>query len=661
MRIRIAFQVLLACVAAACPALVHAQFQDPTPEELKMTADPQAPGAAAVYLYREEETDDRNHFLSYYARVKVLTEKGKELATVHVPYERGIDTVNDIQGRTIHADGTVIPLTTKPADLMDFKLNKFQINTVVFTLPDVEVGSILEYRLKIRSPDWRVSEPEWEIQQPYFVHKAHYSFHPYVAPGHYINDGHGGTLTWLLYATRLDPAGKAKVVYDKVRDTYSLDLADVPAVPTEDWMPPLNTLKWRVEFYYTSETSGGAFWTKEGKHWASSVEDFSKPTGRLRDAVGGIVGPADSDEQKAEKIYAAVMKLENTDFTRKKSEEERKKDKIKEIKRAEDVWKEQSGSADDIALLYVALARAAGLKAYPVQVVNRDRAIFDGNYLSVKQLDDYLALVNLDGKEEYLDPGEKYCPFGRLHWKHTLASGFKLTDKGTVPVTTPAGNYKSAVLSRTADLTLDATGNVKGTVRFVMAGPDALHWRQTSLRNDEEEVKKEFNESIREYIPDGVEADFDHFLGLPEYDSNLIAVVKVSGNVGTATGKRFFLPGLFFESRGKHPFAAEEKRTTPVDVHYPKTEQDEVFYHLPEGFTMESAPQNAKASWPDHAVLSITSSATGDTIKVDRTLLYNYTLLSSEDYPQLHDFYQKVATADQQQLVLTRATVAKGN
>ena len=34
---------------------------------------------------------------------------------------------------------------------------------------------------------------------------------------------------------------------------------------------------------------------------------------------------------------------------------------------------------------------------------------------------------------------------------------------------------------------------------------------------------------------------------------------------------------------------------------------------------------------------------------------------SPKDYQNLHDFYQKVATADQQQLVLTRAPVAKGN
>jgi hypothetical protein len=48
-------------------------------------------------------------------------------------------------------------------------------------------------------------------------------------------------------------------------------------------------------------------------------------------------------------------------------------------------------------------------------------------------------------------------------------------------------------------------------------------------------------------------------------------------------------------------------------------------------------------------------------VEVVRTLIYDFTLLGPKDYPELHDFYQKVATADQQQIVLSRAVAAKGN
>ena len=354
------------------------------------------------------------------------------------------------------------------------------------------------------------------------------------------------------------------------------------------------------------------------------------------------------------------MKLDNTSFTREKSEAERKTEKLKEIKVAEDVWKQKSGSANDLALLYVALARAAGLKAYPMQVVNRDRAIFDINYLTTGQLDDYIAIVVVAGKEVYLDPGQKGCPYGLLHWKHTIAAGLRLADSGAAFGTTQAETFQQDAVSRVGDLIIGADGNVTGTLRFVMTGQDALRWRQLMLKDDTEEVKKQFNESMRAYIPDGVQADFDHFLGLEDSSSNLIGFVKISGNIGTAAGKHFFLPGLFFESRAKHPFIAEEKRTIPVDVHYAREEQDSVTYHLPPGYSVESSPATANLSWPNHALLKIKSSTQENTVTVDRTMAYNFTILDAKEYSDLHDFYQKVATADQQPLVLTRAT-AKGN
>jgi hypothetical protein len=160
--------------AAVSPVFVCAQFQQPTDEELKMTADPKAPGADAVYLDIEEIANDPMHYKSTYVRAKVLTEKGKELATVELPYQMGSYKITDITGRTIHPDGTVIPLTVKPEDLMVAKIGETQIGKMVFTLPSVEVGSILEYSYEIRYDDDKFSSPQWEIQRPYFVHKAHY-------------------------------------------------------------------------------------------------------------------------------------------------------------------------------------------------------------------------------------------------------------------------------------------------------------------------------------------------------------------------------------------------------------------------------------------------------------------------------------------------------
>jgi hypothetical protein len=641
----------LACCRWACALLLlasasfaFAQFQAATAEELKMTSDPKAPGADAVFLYREETDLGRDSTEVYYVRIKVLMEKGKEMATVHWPYVHGYTKIQKIEGRTIHADGTIFPLSVKPEDLVEVKGKGVQLNSVVFTLPNVEVGSILEYRLKLQNQyGWET--PTWEVQQDHFVHRAHYFYDP----------SYGG----LMYAAHL--GGDAKVV--RAVNTATLDIQDVPPLPDEDWMPPMNTIRWRVLFYQLSVESGKEYWKLAAKGWAEYVNKFTATNGALKKTVAGIVNPEDSEGQKTRKIYAAVMKLENTDFSRKKSEAERKAHKLKEIKKAEDVWKDQAGGSDEIALLYVALARAAGLKAVPMQVVNRNRALFDQDFLSIDQLDDFIAVVNIDGKDVYLDPGEKMCPYGSLHWKHTLAQGFKLAGEDSVLALTPSPSYKGASTTQVANLELDSEGNVSGVARFAMTGPEALRWRQIALENDENEVKKQFNDSIRDSLPDGVTADFDHFLELENYESDLMAIVKVSGTLGAVTGKRFIVPGLFFESRAKHPFVGLDKRTTPIDVNYARMVSDEVTFTLPPGYVIESAPEAASAAWPGHASMKITSISEGKAVKVSRVLAYNFVLLPASDYPSLHEFYQKIATADQEQLVLAKAagSAAKGS
>ena len=646
MKIRLGLQTAFVLVAFSLSSPLRAQFQPPTPEELKMTAEPKAPGAAAVYLYREEIDDDNLNYESSYTRIKVLTEKGKELATVSVPYPKGAFSVTDIKARTIHSDGTIIPLNIKPTDLVDQKGTGYQINKMVFTLPSVEVGSILEYRWQLRYDDEFYLPPNWDVQQHYLVRKAHYSFLPYK-----------NTDKKLLYSSMLNK--DTKVGFENSSGKYTLDVTDVPAAPDEEFMPPIDALLEHVEFYYSSYPTKDDYWKHEGNSWSKEMDHFAGESKTLKEAVSKIVAPGDSEEAKARKLYDAVMALENTDYTRHKSQAELKKLHMKQAKDAEDVWTRKSGSSDEIALLYLAMARIAGLKASAMAVSDRNHRLFDPFYLSLRQLDDVLVLVTINGKEIPLDPGTKFAEFGELDWTHHLVSGLRQSEKGTNFSSTPGNPYKDAVTVRVADLTVGSDGDVKGTVRMVMKGPAALRWRKLVVENEEEEVKKQFNEQMKTMVPDGVTAEFDHFLGLDDYHSQLIGIVNVSGNLGTATGKRMFLPGVFFESRATHPFAAVERREAPVDMRYSEILQDEVTYHLPDGFTVESAPADATIPWAGHAAVQLKAVPGKNDVRIERSLVRGFSMVAASDYPALRDFYQKMATADQQQLVLTAATTAK--
>jgi hypothetical protein len=663
-------RVALLLLALAAPPLIRAQFQQPTTEELQMTADPKAPGAAAVYLNIDELTDDQLHYKSLSARIKVLTEKGKELATVEVPYEHTAFKVTDIKARTIHSDGMIVPLIGKSEDLLISKKiakdgDKLVYERKVFTLPSVEVGSILEYSYQIHYDDKYVSTPHWQIQQPYFIHQAHYAFKPLAA---YIGSGRGSTVmamdkdgkeaSFLLWSSLL-PNGAA-VKTDNFGH-YVVDVADVQPIPDEEWMPPIQSVLYNVKFYYKDASDYADFWRSESKRWSKDMDRFAESNKPIREAIGGLIAPSDSDIDKARKLYQAVQALDNTDFSRQKSEAELKQLKLKVAKRAEDTWAQKSGSSNDIALLFIAMARAAGLNASAIKVVNRDEGVFDPSYLDADQLDDVLAVVNIAGKETLLDPGQKMCPFQTVHWKHESATGIRQSTDGNFAAGTPPDTYTVNTLMRTGDLTVDEHGAVTGTFRFTMAGQQALHWRQTALRNDESEVKKQFDHWLESMIPDGVEAHVDGFTGLDNPDASLTATVNAKGNLGVSTSKRLLLPGFFFETRGAHPFVDQAKRIEPVDMHFGEVITDQIVYHLPAGFTVEGAPQDAKIPWTGYAVFVARSKIDPGQITIARLFSRAFTLAKPDQYQDLRGFYQKVAAADQQQLVLAAAPASKGN
>ena len=149
----VAALLCVVCLSAGRSALAS-DFPAPVPEEMAFKSVPGVPGAPAVVLFREEITHDQHRSVQHYERLKVLTEEGKRFANVELQFatltgdgwERGDELmVEDITARTIEPDGRIVPFTGKPYLKMLEKGGGVKIQEKVFTLPEVEVGSILEY------------------------------------------------------------------------------------------------------------------------------------------------------------------------------------------------------------------------------------------------------------------------------------------------------------------------------------------------------------------------------------------------------------------------------------------------------------------------------------------------------------------------------------
>lgn len=290
-------------------------------------------------------------------------------------------------------------------------------------------------------------------------------------------------------------------------------------------------------------------------------------------------------------------------------------------------------------------------------VADRDENFLNTGYLKWDQLEDEIAIVTVGGKEMYFDPGERYCEFGELHWRHTQVQGMRQTDKGPVLAVTPGSRYADNRVVRIAELQLGADGSLNGVIRITMTGVEALRWRQRALVTDEATIKREFEDELQERVPDGVVVKTNHFLSLTDYNSQFMAVMDVSGSMGTVTGKRVFVPGAFFEARVKPPFA-ETKRENPVDLHYPYVARDEVSLTVAPGLTMESVPTNGKVPLKTLAFFQEVYGAKGSEYQQVREMALGTPLYKAEEYADLRDFFQKANAQDEELLVLKREPVA---
>jgi Domain of Unknown Function with PDB structure (DUF3857)/Transglutaminase-like superfamily len=658
--------LVAAIVSLAAPHSHAQQWTAPTPEELSMTSQPEVPGAAAVYLNREETTDDKMHIFSIYTRLKILTERGKEYGNVELNYARGegAQTVEDIQGRTIHPDGTVIPFTGKPYDKLVEKTQGIKVMAKVFSLPDVEVGSIIEYRYHLRQDDRWFSAPQWYIQSDLFTRKAHYQWQP--TDHELIASDDRGQLTNAISWTPILPAG-VELKQTRLPPTqfghdgqliFDLNMHDVMPAPNEDFMPPVSSLTYRVLFYYSPYRTGDDFWKGETKYWAKQRDKFIGPGPLVTAAVHDLVAPSDTQAQKLRKIYAAVMQLENTNFTREHSSAEEKAQGFKDVHNTDDIWTRKRGSNDQITELFVAMARAAGMKAYLAAVTNRDRSLFLTAYLSLSQLDDYIAIVNVDGEEQFFDPGARYCPYQHLDWKHTLASGIRQTEGGAGFIHAPGESYTYSRAQRVADLVIDQQGGVSGVITMTYSGSSGLTWRQRSLTGDATSLERAVRTSVEHLMPPGVEVKVTSISKLEDYEKPLVVTLQVSGTLGSSTGKRLLIPADIFRANSKPAFP-HEKREIPVYFQYTHMDQDAVRIKFPADLTVESLPASDKINFEKFAVYNLNTLSTSNSFTVRRDYVIGEIIFKPTDYPGLRSFYSKFENKDQEAVVLTAAPAAK--
>jgi hypothetical protein len=623
-----------------------------TPQDWQIKDVPMNPGAPAIQLYFSYYKDDNDKFISVYKRIKLLTEAATKPggpADAEITIADG-QSLKQLLARTVHPDGTIVELKDKPFEIVISKRRGIKQTVRKFTFPAVTIGSILEYSYLISLPPHVVDTiSPWPLQGDLYTVKERFRFRAFQ--GFVIVSTEWDRLrrkseVAYSYLNQAD----ARVPQKKQGNLMELELENVAAFNSEPDMPPEDDYKPTVLFYYGGRetVSPDKFWEAWHKLIQEYVEKFIGNSEVVREAAVQAIGGETDPEKKLRKLYARAQQIRNLTYERERTVEEQKAEHLKENSSAQDVLQRGYGTAWDVDALFVALARSTGFEASMVGISDRQERSFTKYLLSLEQIGTRGVLVKVNGKNIVLDPGTPFCPYGMLRWQHTAATAFDFAPGGGF-IATP--DPDTSLARRTAKINVAADGSAKGEIAVEYLAQEALAHRLDALKTDEPGRRKNFEEEIQSWLPDGSVAKMVDSQGWETSDAPLTARFTVDiPHFASTTGKRLVAPSFLFPTPFKNTFNSSS-RIYPYSFSYPFTESDQVTLILPDGYSMEVPPFRRKAGL-SYASYEIASSLDGNTLVTKRSLRFDAFRFEQDKRVELKGFFDIVHAGDGGQAVL---------
>ena len=632
------------------------------PDELALKDDSHNPGSPAIILEYEVHTDNTKSSETVYKRIKIFREEGKKFADVEIPYIEKSARVEEIQARVTSPSGKPENFSGTIYDKEIVKLRKFRYNIKAFTLPNVEIGSVIEYSYRLH---WHSDIPDvfknpsqyivreaiaypaanWEIQQEIPLRHGRFRLNP-VKGGARTNTYTHDLPQDALYRTLPDGTVELVVKY-------------VPGFQKEEYSPPDENLKIRADVFYTVNLYSDPtfYWLGLAHYEAETYNKFIGNPKDLRNEAERIFSPADAPETKLRKIYTRVQQIRALSYEPIRTEKERKQENLKENKNSADVLKHGYAFGNEINLVFIALARAAGFQAYPVRLASRNHAFFVIERLDPNQLNSMVVEVLIGTTSKFLDPATIYCPYGILPWEETYAGGIRIDAQNAKIQTTPAPQTNDAVVRREAELLLDPDGSLRGKLNVIYEGQEALQHRLMAIDEDETQRKKKLEAEVQQMLTQGATAKLVSVEGWTEEEAPLRAhfEIQVPGYASQA-GQRLLMPIGIFHLPPQVSFAATA-RTHPVYFQYPWESYEDVELSLPPGSQVEALPPSTRVP-AGETIYESSAARKENALRIQRSLKMAAFYLQQNYYPTLRRFYEQVRTADEQPTVLKSLAVS---
>jgi transglutaminase-like putative cysteine protease len=581
--------------------------------------------------------------LERHERVKLLTEDGYEHGTVYINFYPSYEKISGIKGQTVVRDskGKMVKHKLDKKDIFEEKVTD-ELRRIRFTLPGLAPGAIIEYRYDYTS-EYPHILPKWFFQ---LGEPTIWSEFRAVIPQEYqYVMATTGSANWDVeeMTEGVNARGKTNV--------YRWVLKDVPALREEPFMTSPNDYRMAIQLQLSAYYSPGIGYVPFDNTWdrlAESMQgspkwkDYEDPDGTVKRVVEPLLSGITDSAEKLSVLQRYVRTSFSWDGTH----------TYFPGQSPDDLLKSRRGTAAEINLMLICMARAAGLQADPVLISTRSHGRVQVSYPLLTQFNYVIARIQAGDQMHMVDATDRFHPYTTLPLRALVDHGWIVQTGRPVWVAVRAGD--SAERTVRVEAGISEQGLLSGTVEVVGSGYNAIAIR-TSLDD------KSPNEFVRESVIDPQDADVSA-CDVNDVDSaSSTIVIDCDFSVpayGQVSGDFIYLNPMLAERWNENLLKRPERRF-PVDFGYVRKNTYEFALTIPDGFELIEAPPNIHFNSESGGTRFSRNTKTQPEEIVFKTHVdVLRTEFKPNHYTHLRKFFERVVNEHSTQLVLRRKQVS---
>jgi hypothetical protein len=613
-------------------------------EDMKMTVYDKDSSASAVILVDYGiayiTINNSNPILNYerHRRIKILKKEGLDFANSSIlTFQSGSseERVQNLKASSYNLENGKVVETKMSKDGVFKEKYDRNFNQQKFAIPNAKEGSVIEYSYK-KTSDFFTNFPNWQFQYSAPVRLSEYwAMIPDLFRYEKYMQGYVPVSNYEV---------KGQSYYDTEVKAHHWVVQNVPAFKEEplittddDYLSKINFALSHINYSTHSEEVMGS-WEKLAKNLLED-DNFGKvidKSGFLKDKVDEIVAGITDPLKKIEAISNHVKQTIEWDGV-----EDYLAGNVKKI------IEKKSGTVGDINIIFASMLDKAGFEVDMALLSTRNHGFIRQAYPMNRQFNYVVCAVRLDGKTLLLDATDKYLPYDVLPSRCLNGQGLVVSSKNSGWI-----DLTSKIKARTvvgADFALNTDGQLKGKITYSREGYDAQAMRKTYSKKGEKNYLKDFTDSKQWQIE---KSEFQDLKDLSNPVKEIHEVVI--GEHASVAGSAIYINPFVASQITENPFKSE-KREYPVDFGtlIDKTYSCKISLH--ETHMLEELPKNKILALPGNAAKFIFSATqTGQIINITSIFQINKSIIQTEEYPLLREFYNQVIAKQAEQIVIKK-------